>query len=114
EYREHVRELLEGIVRPIGALIGTVGVILMQIFFMGDNLIFVVNLMMVVFALVMIYVAYVQRDKYTDSAISDLLTSDEKIVRFNAIDILAQRGHRKALNVLEEVLLDLKESISIK
>lgn len=112
--REHIRELLEGIIRPIGAIIGTLVLILLQHLFIGQNLILSVNLAMIAVALAAGFVAYSQQKKYTDIAINDLLYSNEKKVRFNAIDILGQKGHRSSAHILKRILMNENESVSIR
>lgn len=113
DLRHHVRELLEGMVRPIGAIVGTLALIGLQKLFLGNSLIFAVNLVMVLSALLLFYFTYRQQYKYTNVVISDLYSNDSRI-RMNAIDILAQKGHRGHLKHLKQLLLDENQPISIR
>ncbi len=114
DLREHTRELLEGIVRPVGAIAGTAALLILQKLFFAGVLIFSVNLLMLIVTLVMFSIIYLQQDKYTKAAVYDLLNTKDKELRFNAIDILAQRGHKNGVSSLLKVLCDEKESVSVK
>lgn len=113
-YRENVREFLEGVVRPLGAIIGTLMVIFLEKFFAEQGLVFYLNLTMILCAFVFFYITYKQQGKYTKVAIQELLYSTEKSTRLNAIDILAQRGHKTAIAVFRKILTDPDELISIR
>jgi HEAT repeat protein len=113
-FREHTREFLEGIVRPFGALLGTGMLILAQRFYSGQNLTLVINLVMIVVLFVLFFVIYSLQGRYTKLACHNLLKSDNKIERVEAIEILSQKGHKSGLPVLLSVLNDPKESDYIK
>ncbi len=112
--REHIREFFEGIVRPVGALFGTGVLILIQLLVSDATLIFSVNTTLLVITLVFLLLTNLMQDKYTHAALSDLDEEKDKKLRMNAIDILAQKGHKSALPKLKEILLDKHESISIR
>ncbi|NHZ86109.1 MAG: hypothetical protein GWP19_09535, partial [Planctomycetia bacterium] len=112
--REHVREFLDGIVRPVGAIFGTIVLIALQKFFIGENLIFYLNVSMIVVCLLLLYVTYAQQGKYTQVALDDLQKSKDKHARFNAIDILAQKGNKYPISVLTYILHNSSEPISIR
>ena len=111
--REHTREFLEGIVRPVGALIGTLVLILLQYYFQGQDLSFYLNIVMLVFALLLLQFSYIQQRKYTENATHHLL-SNEKEMRINAVDILAQKGHKDPSVILTKILLNNAEPISLR
>lgn len=111
--REQTREFLEGIVRPIGAIGGTFALILLQKFF-DTQLIFFINVLMLIATMVFIYSIYFQQSRYTKAALEDLLNSSDKRLRMNAIDILAQKGHKFSFDVFSRILLDEKENISLR
>lgn len=114
DLREHIRELFEGIVRPIGAICGTLTLILLQRFFVGEYLILYVNFSLIIVAAGAFIVTYLQQQKYTNLAINDLLHSKDKKVRFNAIDILGQKGHKSSVPILMKILGSKKEPVSIR
>ncbi len=113
-FRGQVREFLEGIVRPIGAIAGTLALIVVQSLFKGESLVFAVNFLMISTVIFAFIVTYKQQNKYTDVALEDLNIENNKHVRFNAIDILAQKGHRTSLVNLCKILKDKNEPVSVR
>lgn len=114
EFRERVREFLEGIIRPMGAIIGTALIIFLEYFLESNELIFSINVLMILATAILFYVTYTQQDRYTKVALNDLQESKDISVRKNALDILAQRGHRIAFEVLKKIIFEEKELISIR
>jgi HEAT repeat protein len=112
--REHLREFLEGVVRPLGALIGTLAIILLEKIFSGGSLSMALNVSMIIGTLIFFYIIYRQQEKYTKVVTEELLNSHEKHIRFNSIDLLAQRGHKLALSTLRTLLAKPDELASIK
>ncbi len=112
--REHLREFLEGVVRPLGALVGTLAIILLDKLFTGSSLVLALNIAMIICTILFFYVTYKQQEKYTKVVTEELLHSNEKHIRFNAIDLLAQRGHKLALSTLINILVRPEELSSIK
>lgn len=112
--REHLREFLEGVVRPLGALIGTLAVIILDKIFVGNPLNLALNISMVICTLVFFFITYRQQEKYTKVVTEELLNSKEKHIRFNAINLLAQRGHKMALVTLRGILANHDEPDSVK
>lgn len=112
--REHTRELMEGVVRPIGAIAGTLLLILMQFLFKGSFLTVSITLLMIVVSVVIFYVSYRQQKNYTKLVVSDLLNSKDRVIRLNAIDILAQKGHGNSFGVLSKIAFNVKEPLTIR
>ena len=112
--REHLREFLEGVVRPLGALIGTLAVIILDKIFVGNPLNLALNISMVICTLVFFFITYRQQERYTKVVTEELLNSKEKHIRFNAINLLAQRGHKMALVTLRGILANHDEPDSVK
>ena len=113
-FREHTREFLEGVVRPVGAIVGTSVLIGLQRLFVGDDLTLSVNFAMIATLLVLFVVMYGLQSRYTKVACHNLVRSEDKFDKVEAIDILSQRGHKSALPVLKKILHDPKESDYIK
>ena len=112
--REHLREFLEGVIRPLGALLGTLAIIILEKLFSGSSLILALNISMIICTSIFFYITYRQQEKYTKVVTEELLSSKEKHIRFNAIDLLAQRGHKLALSTLRALLVKPEELDSIK
>lgn len=113
-YRTHTREFLEGVIRPVGAIFGTLVLVFLQKVMVGESLIFAVNLLILLFVGLLFYVTYVQQNRYTNAALDDLVKSDDPKTRFNAIDILAQKGHKNFLPIFRKILFDKNESLTLK
>jgi ATP/ADP translocase len=113
-FREHTREFLEGVIRPVGAIIGTLMLIGLQKFFTSVDLTLSVNLTMIFVLILLLIVTYGLQGKYTKIACYNLLSSDDKFDKIEAIDILSQKGHKLAFPVLKKVLNDPKESDYVK
>jgi len=114
DLREHTREFLEGFVRPLGAILGTLGLIALQALFTGGVLTFSVSVFMFIVAGFLLFVSYRQQKNYTNVALFDLMHSKFSASRMNALDILAQRGHRKSYWAIKKIFLDKNESNSIR
>lgn len=114
-FREHTREFLEGIIRPFGAIIGTVILISLQEIFTAEiDLTLAINLTMIGALIILFFVTYGLQSRYTRVACHNLLNGDDKFDKINAIDILSQKGHKSAIPVLLQLLHDPKESDYIK
>lgn len=112
--RNHARELLVGVVRPIGAIIGAGFLIILQQIFVNESfVIYSVNGVMMVTALIFLFVTYNQQKKYSDVALS-LLKSSNKTERFHAIEIMAQRGHKCGVGILIKLVLNKHEKTSMR
>ncbi len=112
--REYIREFLDGIIRPVGALLGTLILILLQQVVTGNMLVYLLNVIMGLIVLVFLYINISQQRKYSKVAISDLKKINDEETRLSAIDILAQKGHKDVKKYLFKILLDKKESKKIK
>lgn len=113
--RGHTREFLEGVVRPVGALLGTSALIVLQMIFRDSALIFSINVLMLVVALALLVVVYFQQSAYTHAAVDELVDSKDYDVRSNAVSILAQRGHDDAgIAAMEKVVLNSNEPVSLR
>lgn len=112
--REHIREFLEGVIRPLGALFGTLIVIIFEKMFIGNSLALGLNISMIICTVIFFFVTFKQQAKYTKVVTEELLNAKEKHIRFTAIDLLAQKGHKCAVSTLKNLLNDPHELTSIK
>lgn len=112
--RAYVRELLEGVIRPVGAIFGTAFLLLLQSLLHGAQLVLWVNVVMLAAACGMFYVMYLQQERYTQVAVDDLRSSNNKSLRLNAVDLLSQRGHGSAVVHLLRILKNEEESVSLR
>lgn len=108
--REQIREFLEGIVRPLGVIIGTLLLILLQ-FTVGLAYIdTIITVVMGIILVIMIWTLYSMQDRYTQLSKKNLDIIGEHPEKFNAIEILSQQGHNEASMILTKNLIFKKES----
>lgn len=108
--REQIREFLEGVVRPMGVIIGTVVLIAFQFLIPTAYVDTVISIWMFATLLFMLWVLYQLRDRYTQLSKKNLDIIGEHPEKFNAIEILSQQGHKEASMILTKNLIFKKES----
>lgn len=102
--RDQAAEFLEGIVRPMGTIVGMIVILTLQLFFTGNELtIWIHVLMFVVMAIVLVVTIRLQ-PKYTALSRDQLFSSLPYPEKLNAIEILAQRGHDDVATILVQKL----------
>lgn len=109
--RDQAAEFLEGVVRPLGAVIGMAVIIGLQIFLAGKELSMWIHAIMFSIMVVVLFMTIRLQRKYTDitkdQLFHDGLPYPEKL---GAIEILAQRGHKNAPEILVKKLRGLLDS----
>ena len=113
-FRVQLRQVLEGVVRPLGAVFGTLMIFLINWIFTGIAATTMLTIMMMCAAMFMIIFNVQQKKRYTEVALSDLKKSKILAVRFNAVDVLAQKGHEDILNELCLLMKNNEEHSSLR
>jgi len=102
--REQTREFLEGFAHPFGTIVGmTILLVLEQIFhgaFFGKS----VTGLMIVIMIIMLFALLKNDRRYTQISINNLLHSQDVLVQLNAVEILGQKGHKNATEILTRML----------
>lgn len=114
KFREFVREFLEGFVRPMGALIGSFFIIVMEFFFDKALMILLLKSTLALFALILFVFVFIQKKLYTNMAISDLVTSKDIDTRIAAASILFQKGHSDVSDILIGIIKNPKEPLNFR
>jgi hypothetical protein len=92
--RVGVKEFLEGFVRPMGAIFGTLLLIGLAVFFEAESLTLAINIAAVVILFAMFVVNFRMRPRYDDLPKTDLMKSDSLNTLINALNIIEQNaGH---------------------
>jgi len=112
--QRQVREFFEGFVYPIGTIFGTLAVLFIQFFFLPEHSFLALQVILVALTLGIIFFALRLQHSYTKLSKENLLKSDQKIVKFHAIEILSQKGHQHHLPALIQVLKNPHEMVSVK
>ncbi|MBU1151368.1 HEAT repeat domain-containing protein [Patescibacteria group bacterium] len=115
KFREHTRQFLEGMIRPLGALLGTFLLLLLQLAFSNHGyLFFAINVLMLLFSAGLYFIVRRQQVNYTQLALNDLKFSKDRKLKANALDILAQKGHKNTLETLHATVLNKKMNLSLR
>ncbi len=113
--RSYIHELSEGVVRPLGAICGTLVLLLLQFLFPeNSSLIFALNVSMLIVAALLFFFTLREQEIYTSSALHDLMNDDDKDAQLEAVDILSAKGHRSALPILRDILKDESRPLSLR
>lgn len=120
--RKPIREIFEGLFMPIGAIIGTLILIGVEIFFLEEHFIYPINIFLMFLVVSMVFIAFQLKDKYADLARKNL-ESKNPMEQFHAIEVLGQMGHEEAVECLykafketrsQKVKLNLIKAITSK
>lgn len=104
ETREQIKEFIEGIVVPLGAIIGTGFLFLFQAILTGSSITLGINITLIVIALVMTYVIYHLQNDYTKVNSDTLQLPENTPDKLNAIEILRQKGHNNSHEIFTKTL----------
>jgi len=113
-FRLYLREFTEGFVRPLGAIFGTLLLIVVQNLFASSHQVFYVNAMLAVFGILFLYLTYSLKGHYTEASLSTLIHSESLKERLLALDVLSQRGHSDLVSVMEGLLFDPSQPCHLK
>lgn len=114
--REQVRELLEGFAHPLGTLLSMFLILGLQYVLVGSALNTAVTISMIGVTGVMLFILLKNENQYTKLSIKNLTQSEDSTLQLNAIEILGQKGHKNAVDILTKTLkkADLKRKVTIK
>ncbi len=111
--REYLRHFLEGVIRPLGALLGTFFIFAIQ-YFSPENFSYILSFGIIVLSLYFIRVLFSQQSSYFDTALHELKEGRTIEERKEAIEILSQKGGKSYLSLLISLLNNKNEKISVK
>jgi len=100
--REKIKVLIEGWIMPLGIIVGTLIVFILEMF-INNYADLILKIIMLIFVTIMIVVLFRQRKEYTSIVVRNLnsLSVQE---RYNAIEILGEQGHVNNLSILTSKL----------
>ncbi|MBT4937464.1 MFS transporter, partial [Candidatus Peregrinibacteria bacterium] len=111
--REHVKEFMEGIIRPFGIIAGTLILYLIIYFVPEDFQHMFISACMMIIMLLMAFVLHRMRSQYTLTAKKNLNARNPNVEKINAVEILAQNGHKNVSEILGKNLHD-KQHVHIQ
>ena len=112
--RDEAKELIQGIVKPLGALIGTTFILVAAELLNSEISTFVLNMLLITLSITMAVCISDLSKKYTDMSEQNLGHKLDIHTRLNAIEILAQNGHGKFPASLKKILTRSGEETILK
>lgn len=112
--RRHAKEFLSGIVKPAGAILGTLALLAIPAALEPASAKIVLNWLIVFSAVLMAWASWRLRDKYTLLSKKNMEAFGDHPDKFTAIEILSQRGHVRSADILVKSLMYKKESDLMK
>jgi HEAT repeat protein/uncharacterized protein YfkK (UPF0435 family) len=112
--RGQMKELLEGVIKPSGAVLGMGLIILLENFAKGTKLTFTINIILIIIAILSAALISSLQTKYTEQSRKNIDKSGNDHTRINAIEILAQRGHKIDHQQLIKIILRENEPEEIR
>ena len=112
--RDDAKELMQGFMKPIGAVLGTVGMMLMTLFFHDVHLVLALNVLIIGLALGMMLLLKRMSGLYTEMCEHNLSHKLDLSTRLNAVEILGQKGHSRLVPSLERLLKRDHEPLILK
>lgn len=104
DIRDQAAEFLEGVIRPMGTIVGMLFVLGLQLVFSGKDLsMWIHSIMFTLMIIILIATIRLQR-LYTAVTRTQLFSNLPYPDHLNAIEILAQKGHRQAPFILMQKL----------
>jgi ATP/ADP translocase/HEAT repeat protein len=112
--RDEVKELLQGILKPLGAIFGTFLIMMVALNLNGVDQSFTLNLILVAMGILMTYLVFNLNRSYTSMSEQNISRKVDLPTRLNAIEILGQKGHKAIPNSLQKIIRRDTEPQSIK
>jgi len=112
--RDQLKELFEGIIKPCGAILGMSLVIMLENYFAGPDLTMTINMVLISITVVSTALISSLQNKYTEESQKNLEKGNSAHTRINAIEILAQKGHKMDYQKLIKLIQRDTEEEEIK
>ncbi len=104
--RDEAKEILEGVARPLGLLVGTMFILIAQFLFTVDQIHIALIFCLILLSLGASLIALALKNHYTLITRKKYDTPDNIVEKMDAIEIMSQRGHQDSLSFLIEKLAD--------
>ncbi len=102
--RTDMKEWMQGVMKPLGAILGTLVMILVAFTLKGPPQTLALNFILIAMSLSMTIAVWGLGRKYTQMSEQNLSHKLDLPTRLNAIEILAQKGHEKTTFALQKIL----------
>lgn len=112
--RDTVKEFMQGIIKPFGAILGTASILGISLLFHGRDQTLALNIELMAMAIIMSIVLFGMGKRYTELSEQNLSKKKDLPTRLNAIEILGQNGHEKNVSALHKLLRRANEPEVLK
>lgn len=112
--RDDTKEVMQGLMKPFGAMVGTGAMLLTTFFFADATLVLALNGVIILAALLMLLLLQRMSGLYTEMCEHNLSHKLDLSTRLNAVEILGQKGHSHSVPSLERMLKRNQEPIILK
>lgn len=114
EMRVETKELMQGIMKPLGAILGTITMILIAWKLEALYETLALNSVLIILSIAAIFITSRLGRKYTLLAEQNLSHKKELPTRLNAVEILAQKGHEEHASMMGKLLQRVNEPDILK
>ncbi len=114
ELRDDAKEVLQGMVKPLGAILGTGSMILVSLFLSSARLGLALNFLILGLSLVMFLLLQKMSGLYTEMCEHNLSHKLDLSTRLNAVEILGQKGHAHLTSSLQKILKRPQEPLILR
>ncbi len=111
---EEAREILQGLIRPLGAILGTLTMLLAGFWLSDLQQTLALNALVLLGSVGMLITMQTLSKKYSEMCEQNLSHKVALPTRLNAIEILGQKGHEKDFPALEKLLKRPQEPLVVK
>lgn len=102
--RSDVKEWMQGVMKPLGAIIGTLLMIGIAILLKGPLQTLALNFILITMSFIMVLALFGLGRKYTQMTEHNLSHKLDLPTRLNAVEILAQKGHEDTHSILQKLV----------
>ena len=114
ELRDDAKEVLQGMVKPLGAILGTGVMILTSLVFSSAGLGLALNFLIIALSLIMFFTLKKMSCLYTEMCEHNLSHKLDLSTRLNAVEILGQKGHGHLTSSLQKILKRPQEPLILR
>jgi hypothetical protein len=106
--QKSIREIFEGLVMPIGVIIGTLILLAIEFFFIEEHYIYPINIILIFVIFGLLYVVFQLRERFF-KMVKKNLHSLIPYEKYHAIEVLGQMGHNAAVSELQQLYWSTKD-----
>lgn len=114
ENRHHLKEYIEGVIKPVGAIVATIILFTLTGFFAEKFITMQINILLGVISLIVIVTIFKIAPEFAERTKAHLKRSFDLPTRLNAIELLGQRGNKDMISEFKKMLKRESENPKVK